>query len=120
VQINATINAPALSGLVIQNIDHDSPYNVIFDHSAKGEVATEVFFNMSVTDRWGNPIDNRRGNHDINLHIHGPAPDDCNFVGYGHDLNKPLDLNGNLSVKVKLTSKRGSNKYFNGYLWQYQ
>ena len=37
------------------------------------------------------------------------APDDCNFVGYGHDVSPALDANGNVSVNVKLTSRKGTN-----------
>ena len=40
---------------------------------------------------------------------HGPAPNDCNFVGYGHDISPALNANGNVSVNVKLTSKKGTN-----------
>lgn len=114
-QITATINAPVISGSIIQNIDHDSPYITTFTHPINGTVATEVFFNLSVTDRHGNRIDSRKevalGSplHTLSLHVHGPTPDDCNFVGYGHDISPALDSNGNLSVKVKLTSKIGNN-----------
>ncbi|MDD1700624.1 MAG: VWA domain-containing protein [Methanoregula sp.] len=91
------------------NIDHDTPYYSYFVHPLSGTVATEVPFNISITDRWGNRIDNRTGAHIISLHVHGPAPDDCNFVGGGHDISRALDPNGNLSLKVKLTSKIGPN-----------
>jgi len=108
-QIIATISGLAPNSTV-QNIDHDSPYNIIFTHPDKGEVATEVPFSMSVTDRWGNRIDDRTGEaHIVNLHVSGPAPNDCNFVGYGHDHSPALDANGNQSVNVKLTSKKGIN-----------
>ena len=109
-QITAT--ALGLSGSTIQNIDHDSPYLPYFTHPLNGTVATEVPFNISITDRWGNQIDNRQGDHIIGLHVHGPAPDDCGFnysAGYPHDIFLPLDSNGNISVKVKLTSKIGNN-----------
>jgi len=108
-QITATIAAMAVSNSTIQNIDHDSPYYPYFSYPLRGEVASEIPFNISITDRWGNRIDNRRGVHVISLHTHGPAPDDCKFVGYGHDISPALDPNGNLSVAVKLSSKIGSN-----------
>jgi hypothetical protein len=98
-----------------QNIDHDSPYNPSFSYPPTGEVASEIPFNLSITDRWGNRIDDRKevatGSplHTIGLHIHGPAPDDCNFIGNGHDIFPALDSNGNISVKVRLTSKTGPN-----------
>ncbi|MDD1697384.1 MAG: Ig-like domain-containing protein, partial [Methanoregula sp.] len=91
------------------NLDHDTAYHPYFFYPLKGEVASEIPFTISLTDRWGNRIDNRRGDHIISLHVHGPAPDDCTFVGYGHDISPVLDPNGNLSVAVKLSSKIGSN-----------
>ena len=98
-----------------QNIDHDSPYSPFFSYPLKGEVASEIPFNISIVDRWGNRIDDRKEValglplHTLSLHVHGSAPDDCLFVGYGHDISPALDPNGNASVKVKLTSKIGSN-----------
>lgn len=112
VNITARISSPdgySVIRNVSVNIDHDSPYYSYFSHPLSGTVATEVPFNISITDYWGNRIDNRRGDHLISLHIHGPAPDDCNFVGDGHDISRALDQNGNLSVKVKLTTKMGPN-----------
>jgi len=111
VNITARINADGytVTRFINLNIDHDTPYYSYFVHPLSGTVGTEVPFNVSVTDRWGNRIDNRRGDHVISLHVHGPAPDDCNFVGGGHDISRALDPNGNLSVKVKLTSKIGPN-----------
>ena len=91
------------------NIDHDTPYYVDFSYPLSASVGSVVPFNISMTDRWGNRIDNRKGNHIISLHIHGPAPDDCNFVGYGHDTSYSLDPNGNLSVNVKMTTSGGPN-----------
>ena len=91
------------------NIDHDVPYFSYFKYPLSATVATQVPFNISITDFWGNGIDNRRGNHTISLHMHGPAPDDCYFVGAGHDISRALDPNGNLSVNVKLTTKFGPN-----------
>jgi len=66
-QINATIIASALSGSINQNIDHDTPYYdpsfspPLFTYAPQGTVATEIPFKISVYDRWGNPIDYRRG-----------------------------------------------------------
>ena len=95
----------------MQNIDHNSAYFADFSHPINGTVASEVPFNVSLTDQYRNPVDNRRGNHIINLHVHGPFPDDCGFAeaGYAHDISPMLDANGNTTVNVKLTSKIGDN-----------
>jgi hypothetical protein len=119
-QITATINSLSLSGSTIQNIDHDSPYIVKFDHPYYGPVAKEAPFNLSMTDRHGNRIDNRNPSetHTVSLHVHGPAPDDCGFnvsPVYKHDIAAALDTNGNLSIKIKLTSKIGTNNILLDY-----
>ena len=93
---------------IYQKIDHNSAYFADFTHPINGTVASEVPFTVSLTDQYRNPIDNRRGNHIINLHVTGPYPDDCSFneSGYMHDISRILDDNGNTTVNVKLTSRR--------------
>ena len=99
--------------LFTQKIDHDKAHFVTFSHPLEGPVATNVSFNTSFTDFYGNPIDqiiNPGQHHSINLHVHGPTPDDCGFVGYGHDiLSQNLDTNGNVAVRVHLSSGAGPN-----------
>ena len=96
---------------IYQNIDHNSAYFADFTYPVNGTVASEVPFAVSLTDQYRNPVDNRRGNHIINLHVSGPAPDDCGFAeaGYAQDVFRILDANGNTSVNVKLTSRIGDN-----------
>ena len=94
------------------NIDHDSPYLTYFDHPLSGTVATDVPFDISVTDQWGNRIDNRKGTHIISLHVHGPAPDDCGFRvanTTNHDITSILDTNGKASLTIRLSTKVGPN-----------
>jgi len=116
--IFANITSLAVSGSGIQNIDHDSPYYSYFSYPLTGEVNSEILFNIYVTDRWANPLDNRKEidlslpNHTVSLHVHGPAPDDCGFstsLGYIHDANATLDDNGKNMSFVRLTSKIGNN-----------
>jgi hypothetical protein len=98
---------------ITQKIDHNKAYDAKFQHPYEGDAGSTVPFNISFTDYWGNPIDqviNPLQQHTINLHVNGPTPGDCNFVGYGHDIsNQPLNINGNVSVQVKLTSGAGEN-----------
>jgi hypothetical protein len=107
----AQITVSGLSGEGIQNIDHGSAYHVDFTHPLSGTVASLVPFSISITDQYGNPVDNRRGNHTISLHVTGPAPDDCGFAeaGFAHDIFPTLDANGMTSVNVRLTSRIGDN-----------
>ena len=101
-----------------QNIDHDSPFYdftvspPLFTYPDEGTVGTNVSFKVSILDKWGNPIDNRTGNHLISLHASSAlSPTEPYFIGYGQDIvNQPLDANGTFSVNVQLTTKSGSNK----------
>jgi hypothetical protein len=103
-----------------QNIDHDVP--VIppsFDHPNEGTVGTVVPFNITFTDRWGNPIDDRKPGdvHTVQLTVYGPDPNDCVFVGNGQGISKNLNSDGTLSVLIKLTSKPGLNNIIVSPLW---
>lgn len=110
--IQVTVNATQTQSFV-QKIDHSTPSKVLFIPPYEGTVGTIVAFNTSFTDYWGNPVDNIINPsevHAVNLHVHGPSPDDCLFVGSGHDLiATPLDANGTVPVAIKLTTAIGSN-----------
>jgi hypothetical protein len=76
-------------------------------------VTEEVPFGLSVTDRHGNPIDDRNKNetHIVSLHVYGPS-DDCGFntnMGYVHDSHVTLNESGKNASLIKLTSKIGNN-----------
>ena len=110
----AQITVSGLSGSGIQDIDHGSAYNVVFTHPLSGTVASLVPFSVSITDQYGNPVDNRNpneGNHTITLHVAGPAPNDCGFAeaGFAQVISPSLDANGKTSVNVRLTSRIGDN-----------
>ncbi len=111
-EANGTIFSPNLT--TIENIDHDRPFIATFSYPSSGTVATQVLFNVSITDKWGNVIDNRNPaqTHTFGLHINGPSPNDCGFwngASFVHDLYQNLGAYGNLSLIVKLTSKSGHN-----------
>ena len=118
--ITANISYPEAGPFTIyQNVDHASPFYdfssspPIFTFPEQGPVNEQVPFKVAIYDKWGNPIDNRNPlyAHNIGLHVSSAlVPDDCYFVGYGQDIFLPLDSNGTLSVNVKLTTKRGTNK----------
>jgi hypothetical protein len=112
------INSFSKNSIITQKIDHDKPNKVIFVPPYEGTVNTQVAFNASFTDQWGNPIDqiiNLNELHTVTIHVHGPAPDDCYFVdvnnvALGQDIfDTPLDNTGNVPMKIKLTSSTGSN-----------
>ena len=112
-QITATTNTPTLSGVVIQNIDHEVPANAILQYPLEGEVGSIVALNISVIDRWGNPVDGRNPSqiHSVSLRIDGPA-NDCGFKDgalYLQTLTRNLSINGNLSLQIRLSKIIGDN-----------
>jgi hypothetical protein len=114
VNITARISADGYTVIrnINVNIDHDTPYYSYFSHPLSGTVATDVPFNISITDRWGNAVDNRRGAHTISLNVHGPAPDDCGFIVANttqHSISSILDANGKAFLTIRLTTKVGPN-----------
>lgn len=120
VNITAIITYPNSTPIikkVTQYIDHDVAYSVLFDYDSAATVGTETLFNMSFTDRWGNPIDSRKEDalniprHSISLHIGsvtGAGAFDKNGT-YVQDLTQNLDPNGNASVTVRTDIVGGEN-----------
>ncbi len=126
---NATITVVVTNGTdsntftIYQNIDHDSPFYdftispPLFTYPAEGTVGTNVSFNVSILDKWGNPIDNSNPSftHNVGLHASSAlSPTEPYFVGSfpgsgSQDILLPL-ANGTLSVNVQLTTKSGYNK----------
>ena len=104
-QIFANIAALALSTPILQNIDHGvlSPKFT----PATGTVGAIIPFNVSITDQWGNPIDNRRGDDTVSLYVTCPLPNDCAFIGNGHSFSSQPDSNGNLPIPLQLGTKSG-------------
>ncbi len=90
IRVNVTtIDGYNRSTTITQKIDHDKAHYAIFSHPLEDGVGQPVSFNITFTDYYGNAIDqliNPCEQHTINLHVHGPTPDNCNFVGYGHDI----------------------------------
>ena len=110
--INISVSGYNKLSNVTLKIDHGKAHDATFTHPYEGAVGSGVPFNISFTDYWGNPVDqiiNPGEQHTIQLHVHGPAPDDGGFVGYGHDISLTSDTNGNVSVGVRLSTGAGPN-----------
>jgi len=107
VTITATItyNNVTVTKVFTQNIDHDVAQNAAFYFQNSVTVGSETPFNISFTDQYGNPIDNRNpaDPHTISLWI--SASDDgiaaFNISGTHTQLtSQSLDAHGNVSVSV--------------------
>jgi von Willebrand factor type A domain len=83
-----------------QNIDHDLPQNAVFDNPAVLPVGTVSVLNITLTDRWGNRIDNIGPNPPVthSFFIYMPG-------GYGQGL---LDGSNYTAIK-KVTADSSGN-----------
>jgi len=116
---NATITVSVTNGTdsntftIFQNIDHEIPVKANLQYPFEGEVGSNVTFNISVIDRWGNLIDGRNPSqiHNVSLRIDGPA-NDCGFKDgnlYPRALSRTLDIHGNLSMQIRLSNTSGDH-----------
>ena len=88
----------------LQNIDHDAAYTALYTYPIQATVASETLFNVSYTDKYGNPIDNRNtaDPHYVTLSIgstNNLARFDLNGT-YVQSTTELLDANGNFTVTV--------------------
>jgi len=91
-----------------QNIDHDI-LSANYTPST-GIVEEEIPFTVSIKDKWGNPIDNRRGDNTVSLSVTCPLPNDCSFVDHGVDYGHSYTsqpVQGNLTIPIKFGTKSG-------------
>jgi len=115
VDITATITSDnyTVTKTFTQYIDHDTAYSVQFTYDNEVTVASETPFNMSFTDRWGNPVDNKNPgvSHPVSLHTssaNGWAA--FNSGGsYVQDVTVSPDASGNAGVTVRTDTAGGEN-----------
>lgn len=99
---------------IFQNIDHEVPDKADLQYPFEGEVGSNVTFNISVTDRWGNPIDDRNPSyiHTVSFRVDCPE-NDCGIVdgagGYPRTLSQKLETTGNLSMQIRLSNISGDH-----------
>ncbi|HVP96456.1 hypothetical protein [Methanoregula sp.] len=121
VNVTATItyndagNTVTVTKVYTQNIDHDVAQNAAFDFQNEVTVGTETPFNISFTDQYGNPIDNRNpyDPHYISLWISASSDNMAAFDISGSHVQYttlPLDPNGNISVNVIPDTAPGENE----------
>ena len=121
VDITATIryidggNTYTVTKVYTQKIDHDVANNAAFDFQSEVTVGSETPFNISFTDKYANPIDNRNPNdpHSIHLWISASSDNIAAFNISGTHIQDapslPLDSGGNISVNVITDTKPGEN-----------
>jgi len=119
--IPGTVNITATIGAVRKtytlNIDHGVAANVASYYLPIVPVDTETPFNLSFTDKYGNPIDNRNpyDPHIITLWISASSDNKAAFDINGSYVQTPnllLDPNGNISVNVLTDITAGENSIY--------
>lgn len=108
-----TYNGNITNLVYVQQIDHDVPFYWTVTSPPQASVGTEIWFNVSYTDQWGNVIDHRNpaDPDTVSLQIgsvSGKAAFDSNGA-YVTSTTQQLDGQGVLSVKVLLDSIAGQN-----------
>jgi len=108
-------NTVTVTKVYTQNIDHDIAQNAVFDFQNEVSVGTETPFNISFTDQYGNPIDNRNPNNPpiISLWISASSDNMAAFNISGSHVqstSQELDANGNISIVVVTDTAPGENE----------
>ena len=108
-------NISSVTKVYTQNIDHDIAQNAVFDFQNEVTVGTETPFNISFTDQYGNPIDNRNPNKPpiISLWISASSDNVAAFNISGSHVQSTsleLDAKGNISVTVVTDTVPGENE----------
>src|SRR5208337_432643 len=113
--INAALNYNGKISNIsyVQQIDHDVPMYWTVTSPAQGSVGTEIYFNVSYTDQWGNVIDHRNpaDPNTVTLQIGSVSNAAAFDINGTHVTSTSQQLNGNgvLSVKVLLDNIAGQN-----------
>jgi len=96
-----------------QKIDHDTPYRInIFNFSNEMIVGSASPFQLGFTDRWGNPIDNKRVTEQVQLSISSPPPDNGGFWDgsiFQKNITVPVDVTGIIAASVLTSTTPGWN-----------
>lgn len=108
-------NISSVTKVYTQNIDHDIAQNAVFNFQNEVTVGTETPFNISFTDQYGNPIDNRNPNNPpiISLWISASSDNMAAFNISGSHVQSTsleLDAKGNISVTVVTDTAPGENE----------
>jgi hypothetical protein len=117
--IDATITYPNGDGTYSsttlncsQNIDHDTAKFATFTYSPQVPVGSVTPLNITLTDNWGNPINNINpaDNTTVTLSMSGTGSSGFSSgSGYVNQISVPPDAFGNVSVSVLVSSLVGSN-----------
>ena len=96
-----------------QNINHDTPQHAVYSYASQVTVGTVTPLTITLTDRWGNPIDDRNpaDTHSIyiDMNTDGGAGFQPGSVGRTGPL--PIDATGNVSVTLRVSTTAERN-YF--------
>ncbi|MFA7694981.1 MAG: Ig-like domain-containing protein, partial [Methanoregula sp.] len=93
-----------------QSLDHDTVTKAVFSFTDQVAAGAVTPFTVTLTDRWGNRVDNKNTAEVITLHMNGAGGSGLwDGSGYVTVLSVPVDAEGNVSVNVRVSTLAGSN-----------
>ena len=106
-------NNPHITVLTLsQKIDHDQPQTATFDNPAKLTVGTVSNLNITLTDRYGNPIDNKNPAEHHTFYIYMPVGGNGGLWDgstYTSIKQMQTDGYGNASTQYRISEIAGTN-----------
>jgi hypothetical protein len=109
-----TARAEGVEGTLHQLIDHDLPYRIShLAYEPRVTVGTTTTITVGVTDRHGNPVDDRRDTETVGFSL-GSVSDDARFLDGAEEVTeliRPLDATGNVTVTLR------TDRYSAGSYW---
>jgi len=109
--IKANITSTPIQDAKSQLIDHDSPYTVAFDYEGEVVVNETTTITATLTDKWGNRIDNRYLTENVHFAV-GSSGGGAGFYdgsGYPDEITLPVNAAGTVSVIFKADTIAGDN-----------
>ena len=96
-----------------QNINHDIVQHAVYSYSPQATVGTITHLNITLTDRWGNPIDDKNpgDNHQVFLDMNTDGGAGFQPGSVGRIGPMPIDNAGNVSLDL-MVSTTAERNYF--------
>ena len=109
--VNLTAKVNGRSGSYSQKIDHDKPYTVTFDYDSEVIVNETTTVIATLTDKWGNPVDNRRITESVYFAVGSPTGGAgfYNAGSYTDEITLGVDGAGTVSAVCKVDTVAGDN-----------
>ncbi|MCC7565898.1 MAG: hypothetical protein KO206_06465, partial [Methanomicrobiaceae archaeon] len=95
-----------------QKIDHDTPYQISYiDYDDEATVGETTDIVIGISDRHGNPVDNRRTAETVRFSVGSPSGDAGFLNGsvYESEIALPVDGTGHVTATLRVDTVAGEN-----------